>query len=343
MRVLEKIKAIVDFHHEQIGFNRCCAPILHPVELWKESGRYEAYGQEMMRFKDRHNAELILGPTAEEVFVDMVKQNVSSTKVFPINLYNIQWKFRDEIRPRFGIMRCREFLMCDGYSFHLSEGEMLDFYELALRGYTNMFREMGFTPIPLKQEDTGPIGGKLSHEFFALSETGENEIEFDQTILEYSKEKSGKIISGRGIELGHIFALSTKYSQSMRLKVGEAHPYMGCYGVGVSRLVGAALEVFGVESETVARMDWPTSIAPFKVYVCGSNQALCEKIHAIWPQETYWDDRHLSFGEHNAIANMIGAPIKIFVGDKKLGLDSIQLNGIKSELSEVVTKINSMR
>jgi prolyl-tRNA synthetase len=370
MRVLDKIATIVHKWHEHIGFNRCCGSIAQPAELWRTSGRYDAYGAETMRVQDRHQKELILGPTAEEVFVEMVRQNTNSAKSFPIKLYNIQWKFRDEIRPRFGIMRCREFLMCDGYSFNLDERGMYDCYNEALAGYTNMFREMGFQPIPIQQNDTGPIGGSLSHEFFALSDTAENEIEFDPAILNSSTLNNPEIINyngkmvgnaqevsgssnkvienkqetiqsqakikGRGTELGHIYALGQQYSEPMGLKIGDSYPHMGCYGVGVSRLVGAALEVFGTESDSECKVEWPASIAPFKVYIGGSSPEICSKLHAIDPNETYWNDRDVSFGEHRAIAGMIGAPYTIFIGDKKLGPDSIQINGKCCTFDEAV-------
>ena len=344
MKVLNKIRSIVAKHHEAMGFNECCSSIAQPADLWTASGRYNAYGEETMRVIDRHKRELILGPTSEETFVETVKQNISSYKDLPINLYNIQWKFRDEIRPRFGIMRCREFLMCDGYSFHLDQEVAEKFYYNCYRGYIDMFRALGFAPIPMQQEDTGEIGGKVSHEYFAFSETGENNITFDEQWLENrSPDSIGKQISGKAIELGHIFLLGTRYSQTMSLSVdfagSKCYPYMGCYGVGVSRLVGAYAEIFGTEKS----IKWPASVAPFKVHIVGTDEPksieLCKSIESINPTEIYFDDRKTSFGEKMAVADLIGSPNRVILGKREIEQGLIQINGIAYRMDEGIAEI----
>lgn len=344
MRVLNKVRDIVGWHHEQMGFNECCAPIAQPAELWMESGRYKSYGEETMRVIDRHNKELVLGPTAEEAFVDMVRQNTWSYKDLPVNIYNIQWKFRDEIRPRFGLMRCREFLMCDAYSFHADSEESEQFYNHALVEYLDMFRALGFVPIPIRQNDTGEIGGKTSHEFFAVAETGENNITFDEQWLNnINPLDEGPKITRRAIELGHVFLLGTKYSEMMKLSFDLAgrkgHPFMGCYGTGVSRLVGAYAEIFGWENG----IRWPSSVAPFAVHIIGSpgdrSQEVCNKLHNIWEDETYYDDRKTSFGEKMVVADLVGAPIRVIAGDKEVATGSVLINQKLFSINEATNYI----
>jgi prolyl-tRNA synthetase len=347
MRVLNKVRSVVSKYHEAMGFNECCSTIAQPAELWIASGRYNAYGEETMRVTDRHKRELILGPTSEETFVETVKQNLFSHKDMPINLYNIQWKFRDEVRPRFGIMRCREFLMCDGYSFHLDQEEAERFYNSCYNGYIDMYRELGFTPIPMKQEDTGEIGGKVSHEYFACSETGENNITFDEQWLDNKNPTiSGNQKTCRAIELGHIFMLGIRYSQSMNLSVdlggSKCFPYMGCYGVGVSRLVGAYAEIFGTEKS----MKWPASVAPFKAHIIGSDEPksaeLCKSIEELDKSETYYDDRKTSYGEKMAVADLIGAPTRVVLGKKEAEQSIVQINGSTYKLEEGIANLKKI-
>lgn len=326
-RVLHKIERIVSRFHDKLSFNKCCAPILQPTELWNESNRYNAYGPETMRVHDRHGKELILGPTAEEMFVDAARQHVTSYKELPINLYNIQWKFRDEIRPRFGVIRSREFLMCDGYSFHLDEESAQEFYEEALLGYQEMFEALGFDCEPILQTDTGEIGGKISHEFF--------------TVEDKSNEHNERI------ELGHIFLFGTKYSESMKFSVdykGEKlFPFMGSYGVGVSRLVASYAEIFGHDHG----VSWPEQVAPFYITLLGANEPqsldICAKIHEIWPDEIYYEDKDISFGEKNVIAKLVGSPYVITAGKQELKNGYVKLNDEEIAVDEIVDKVKSLK
>jgi prolyl-tRNA synthetase len=276
-------------------------PTIQSADLWRQSGRFDAYGPEMLRFKDRHDREMLYGPTNEEMITQIFLGSVKSYRDLPRTLYHIQWKFRDEVRPRFGIMRGREFLMKDAYSFDLDEAGAHHSYHRMFFAYLNTFARMGLRAIPM-QADTGPIGGDLSHEFIVLAETGESEVFIDKRWLEEvsryevdyddvggladafgnmtadyaatdekrnlkQEEALGDSLrKSRGIEVGHIFYFGTKYSESMGFSVqtpdgSQVAPHMGSYGVGVSRLMGAIIEA----SHDEAGIIWPEAVAPFRV------------------------------------------------------------------------------
>ena len=278
-------------------------PTIQSSEIWKESGRYEDYGEEMLRIKDRQNREMLYGPTNEELVTDIFRSSIKSYKSLPQLLYHIQWKFRDEIRPRFGIMRCREFFMKDAYSFDITDEDALFSYNKFFLSYLRTFKRLDLTAIPMAA-DTGPIGGNLSHEFIILAETGESKIftdkrifqlDFEGTNLEkkslqdlrkkyeqfYSvtdekfdkKEFENKVsdenrLKTKGIEVGHIFYFGDKYSKPMNASVdlpGGKKDYvkMGSYGIGVSRLVGAIIEAKYDEKNEI--MKWPISVAPYDI------------------------------------------------------------------------------
>ncbi len=299
LRVLKKVEQIVREEMDRAGAIELLMPTLQLADLWRESGRYEAYGDEMLRITDRHKRDLLYGPTAEEVVTDIFRASVKSYKDLPKNLYNIQWKFRDERRPRFGVMRGREFLMKDAYSFDLDEAGARAAYNRMFIAYLNTFARMGLKAVPTRA-DTGPIGGDLSHEFIVLAETGESQIYCHQDLVEmgapgpdvdwdgdltplveartrlyaaademhdeaaYSAIPEDKRLTARGIEVGHIFYFGTKYSDAMKAKVsgpdGQDHAvHMGSYGVGVSRLLGAIIEA----SHDEAGIIWPEAVAPF--------------------------------------------------------------------------------
>ncbi len=299
-KVLKKIEQIVREEQDKAGAQELLMPTLQSADLWRESGRYDDYGEEMLRIKDRGDRDLLYGPTNEEMITDIFRSSVRSYKDLPKNLYHIQWKFRDEIRPRFGVMRGREFLMKDAYSFDLTADDARHAYQRMFLAYLRTFRRMGLRAIPMRA-DTGPIGGKLSHEFIILAETGESEVyahkdwmEKDTTAggLSYDdKEKIGEffeemtslyaatdemhdasacpegdLIKARGIEVGHIFYFGTKYSEAMNATVqnkeGEIVPVeMGSYGIGVSRLVGGIIEANHDDNGIV----WPESVSPFDI------------------------------------------------------------------------------
>ncbi|QFT31990.1 proline--tRNA ligase [Roseibium porphyridii] len=300
-KVLRKIERIVEEEQARAGAVQLLMPTIQSADLWRESGRYDAYGKEMLRITDRHERDMLFGPTNEEMITDIFRGYVRSYKDLPLNLYHIQWKFRDEVRPRFGVMRGREFLMKDAYSFDLDKEGARHAYNRMFVAYLRTFDRMGLKAIPMKA-DTGPIGGDMSHEFIILADTGESEVFCDKSLLEmpipsedtdfYSDLTSlvtgwttpyaatdemhdatafdalpdDAKVSARGIEVGHIFYFGTKYSEAMGAKVATAEGtevpvHMGSYGVGVSRLLGALIEANHDENGII----WPKSVAPFHV------------------------------------------------------------------------------
>ena len=300
LRVLQKISQIVREEQDRAGAQEVLMPTIQSAELWRASGRYEDYGKEMLRITDRHDRELLYGPTAEEVITDIVANEVTSYRDLPKNLYNIQWKFRDEVRPRFGVMRGREFLMKDNYSFDLDKEGAVHSYNKMFLAYLRTYARMGLQAVPMAA-DTGPIGGDLSHEFIILAETGESAVFCDKALLEldapgddldYETDlqpqvdkwtahyavtdemhdpakcdvADDQLVTARGIEVGHIFYFGTKYSEPLGAAVqgpdGQKITLeMGSYGIGVSRLVGAIIEASHDDNGII----WPESVAPWKV------------------------------------------------------------------------------
>ncbi len=304
-KVMKKIEKIVREEQDKIGAQEILMPTIQSSEIWKESGRYEDYGEEMLRIKDRQSREMLYGPTNEELVTDIFRSSIKSYKSLPQLLYHIQWKFRDEIRPRFGIMRCREFFMKDAYSFDITDDEALFSYNKFFLSYLKTFKRLNLIAIPMAA-DTGPIGGNLSHEFIILAETGESKIFTDKRIFDldsegtelekksletlrkkyeqfYSvtdekfnkKEFENKVseknrLITKGIEVGHIFYFGDKYSKPMGASVdlpGGKKDFvkMGSYGIGVSRLVGAIIEAKYDEKNEI--MKWPISIAPYDIAI----------------------------------------------------------------------------
>jgi prolyl-tRNA synthetase len=301
-KVLKKIENIVREEQNRAGAIELLMPTIQSSDIWKESGRYDDYGKEMLRIQDRHERDLLYGPTNEELITQIFRDNIKSYKNLPLMLYHIQWKFRDEIRPRFGVMRCREFLMKDTYSFDIDQAAAELSYKKMFLSYLKTFDKLELKAIPMKAE-TGPIGGDLSHEFIILAETGESEVYLDKNILDietknldYSIESVNGIIEKyskfysatdekhnkddfnqikkndqmhtRGIEIGHIFYFGDKYSKSMNVLINNnegknINPQMGSYGIGVSRLPAAIIEA----KYNDEFMKWPLSITPFKVAI----------------------------------------------------------------------------
>lgn len=303
LRVLKKIEQIVREEQERAGAVEILMPTIQLADLWRESGRYDAYGPEMLRIVDRHKRDMLYGPTAEEVVTDIFRSFVKSYRDLPLNLFNIQWKFRDEQRPRFGVMRGREFLMKDAYSFDVDEAAARKSYNRMFVAYLNTFSRLGLKAVPMRA-DTGPIGGDLSHEFIILADTGESQVFCDRRLVDMpapgadvdwndlqsivdqrtalyaatdemheadrfeAEVAEGDRLTARGIEVGHIFYFGTKYSKPMKAIVagpdGKDVPvHMGSYGVGVSRLIGAIIEA----SHDEAGIIWPEAVAPFDVGV----------------------------------------------------------------------------
>ena len=300
-KVMKKIEQIVKEEQNRIGVQEILMPTIQSSDIWKESGRYEDYGEEMLRIKDRQNREMLYGPTNEELITDIFRTSIKSYKSLPQLLYHIQWKFRDELRPRFGIMRCREFYMKDAYSFDLNDEEANFSYNKFFLSYLRTFQRLDLSAIPMAA-DTGPIGGNLSHEFIILAETGESEIYTDKRIFDvnsgetklekkslnklrekyekfyavtdqkFNKNKFEKNVPKefrlhtKGIEVGHIFYFGDKYSKPMNASVDfqgkKEFVKMGSYGVGVSRLVGAIIEAKYDEKNEI--MNWPISVSPYE-------------------------------------------------------------------------------
>ncbi len=300
-KVMKKIEQIVREEQDNIGVQEMLMPTIQSSEIWKESGRYEDYGEEMLRITDRQNREMLYGPTNEELITDIFRNSIKSYKSLPQLLYHIQWKFRDELRPRFGIMRCREFYMKDAYSFDISDEEALFSYNKFFLSYLRTFKRLELSAIPMAA-DTGPIGGNLSHEFIILTETGESKIYTDKRIFDVQsdntkinkkslselrdkfekfyavtdekynkKEFDDKVpeehrLNTKGIEVGHIFYFGDKYSKPMNASVDlqgkKEFVKMGSYGVGVSRLVGAIIEAKFDDKNEI--MKWPISVAPYE-------------------------------------------------------------------------------
>ena len=300
-KVMKKIEQIVREEQDRIGVQEILMPTIQSSEIWKESGRYEDYGEEMLRIKDRQNREMLYGPTNEELITDIFRTSIKSYKSLPQLLYHIQWKFRDELRPRFGIMRCREFYMKDAYSFDLNDDEANFSYNKFFLSYLRTFQRLDLSAIPMAA-DTGPIGGNLSHEFIILAETGESKIYTDKRIFDVSsdntklekkslnelREKFEKFyavtdekfnkaefeknvpkefrLHTKGIEVGHIFYFGDKYSKPMNASVDfkdkKEFVKMGSYGVGVSRLVGAIIEAKYDDKNEI--MNWPISVSPYE-------------------------------------------------------------------------------
>lgn len=348
LKVLQNIEKIIEAGQNSMGCNRITMPTIQPAHLWEESGRYNDYGKEMLRMKDRHDRDMLYGPTHEEVITDMARQTIQSYKQLPQILYQIHWKFRDEIRPRFGVMRAREFYMKDGYSFDIDAESAKKNYQKIYENYLTIFKNMGLQAIPVKA-DTGAIGGDLSHEFQIVAPTGESTIYYDEAFDSISDDNrtfetlnklyaaademhnpencpvpQNQLKSARGIEIGHIFYFGKKYSQSMNFTVIGAdgkptHPEMGSYGIGVSRLVGAIIEA----NHDDAGIIWPESVAPFYISLINAKPSddattkLADELYAKLTAnsiEVLYDDTSNRAGAKFATADIIGSPYHIIVG-----------------------------
>lgn len=352
LKVLAKIAQIVREEQNRASSLEVLMPTIQPAELWEKSGRYHDYGKEMLRIKDRHEREMLYGPTAEEVITDIFSRFIKSYRDLPKRFYNIQWKFRDEIRPRFGIMRGREFLMKDNYSFDLTMEGAKASYQAMLEAYVRTFARMDLTAIPVRAS-SGAIGGNLSHEFQILAETGESEIFYDpeyekldvnsltldrlQTLYAAADELHDpqncpvpleKLKTARGIEIGHVFYFGTKYSIPLGAYVmgpdGKQVPVeMGSYGIGISRLVAAIIEAHHDQKG----IKWPNSVAPFKVGLINLNikdapcTQLCESLYQKLLQagvDVLYDDRDMGPGAKFADMDLIGLPWQVIIGPRSM-------------------------
>jgi prolyl-tRNA synthetase len=362
LRVLRKISDIVRAEQDAAGCQEILMPTIQSADLWRESGRYEAYGKEMLRITDRHERELLFGPTNEEMITAIMRDAVKSYRELPQMLYHIQWKFRDEVRPRFGVLRGREFLMKDAYSFDLDYDGALVAYKKMMLAYMRTFQRLGITAIPMRA-DTGQIGGDLSHEFHILAPTGESGVFYDAafetgdafahddleafyrqmtSIYAATDEKHDETAwaqipearrrEGRGIEVGQIFYFGQKYSEAMGFAVvgpdgTKKFPEMGSYGIGVSRLVGAIIEARHDEAGII----WPDAIAPFSAAILNlrkgdaGTDAICEQLYAALGPDALYDDRDERAGTKFAEADLLGHPWQIIVGPRGAAVGQVEL------------------
>ena len=335
-RVIKKIEQIIREELDKIGSSELLMPALQPRDLWEESGRWADYGPELMRLKDRKDRDFCLGPTHEEIITQVVRDYLNSYKKLPLALYQIQTKFRDEMRPRFGLMRGREFIMKDAYSFHETEEQLNEWYKKFAQAYTEIFRRCGLET-RIVSSDVGQIGGNEADEFMVMSEVGEDTITYcmscsyaanqEHSGLEEGDpcpECGGTIKTAKGIEVGNIFKLGSKYSESMNAKVinkegKQVAVVMGCYGIGISRTLMASVEQHSTDEGIV----WPDEISPFKVHIIPINmkndeqRELAFKVYndlVAQGVEVLIDDREERAGVKFKDADLIGLPIRIVVG-----------------------------
>ena len=373
LKVLRKIENIVREEMDQSGAQEVLMPMVHPKELWEETKRWEKMGPELLRFKDRHDRDFCLGPTHEEVITDLVRNNVKSYKELPLNIYQIQTKFRDEIRPRYGVMRGREFLMKDSYSFNIDEASLQETYLLMRNTYKKILERIGLE-YKIVKADSGAIGGDASEEFHVLAENGEDTIAISDTsefaintelLLDEGQDIStlegkpspdgnGVIEIKKGIEVGHIFQLGKIYTELMKVNVlnqeGRAIDlFMGCYGIGVSRLVAAAIEQNNDEKGIL----WPESIAPYEVNIVAIGYTKEPKIAEaannlseqlqVMGYEVILDDRKDGYGTKMKDAELIGIPVNIIIGNNFLESGEVELKHRNGQSStNNITEITSI-
>jgi len=372
LKVLRKIENIVREEMDLSGAQEVLMPMVQPKELWEETNRWEKMGPELLRIKDRHERDFCLGPTHEEVITDLIRNNVKSYKELPLNIYQIQTKFRDEIRPRYGIMRGREFLMKDSYSFNINEESLQETYIEMRNTYKKILERIGLE-YKIVKADSGAIGGDASEEFHVLAENGEDTIavsdasEFaintdlllgdgdDVSSLEGQPFPGGDgvIEIKKGIEVGHIFQLGKVYTEAMKVNVSNQEGRsvdlcMGCYGIGVSRLVAAAIEQNHDEKGII----WPEAITPFEINIvaigytkepkiAAAANNLYEKLSSMG-YEVILDDRKDGYGTKMKDAELIGIPVNVIVGNKFIDTGEVELkhrNGQSStnDISEITT------
>lgn len=367
-KVLQKVENIVRSEMDKAGAQEILMPMVQPASLWEDSGRIDQYGQELLVFLDRHENKFCLGPTHEEVITDLCKNLLTSYKQLPVTLYQIQTKFRDEIRPRFGVMRSREFLMKDAYSFDLNKESLDNSYSAMKEAYINIFNAIGLDYRVVKA-DSGAIGGSDSEEFHVLADSGEDLLAFsdksdyainaelltelqegqDPFSLEGKPSPDGKGILKlkKGIEVGHIFKLGKKYSEVLNLRIqGEdqdINPEMGCYGIGVSRIVAASIE----QNHDDKGIIWPKSLAPFEVAIVEVNpkkkqeiKDKCSEIYQLFIEnnlETLWDDRDKRPGVKFTDMEVTGIPVTVIIGERTLETGEIEIKERQDEKPKLVS------
>ena len=369
-KVLKKVEEIVRKNLNNFDAEEILMPMVQPAELWKESGRYGEYGKELLKFDDRSNRGFVLGPTHEEIICEIFRSHPKSYKDLPVNLYQIQTKFRDEIRPRFGVMRSREFLMKDAYSFDIDEKGLVKSYGKMKDAYISIFDEIGLD-YRIVKADSGNIGGDVSEEFHILADSGEDLIAVSDSsdfaanveVLNYDKDPSdlegkkspdgkGKLKIKRGIEVGHIFQLGQKYSQAMNVGVKDMngnsiHPFMGCYGIGVSRIVAAAIE----QNHDDRGIQWPDKITPFGVnIICLDPESdeimkVCSEIYSILQKSGFdplLDDRDIRAGIKFKEHELLGIPYSIIIGPNNFKNTKLEF-GIRAQNEKIDMKLDDIK
>ena len=386
LRVLERVCAVLKQEQVRAGAIEMLMPTVQPAKLWRESGRYSKYGKELLRVEDRHARKMLFAPTAEEAVTAIARDTIHSYRDLPKILFQIAWKFRDEVKPRHGTLYAREFLMKDAYSFDLDAVGARHSYNRMFVAYLRSFALLGVKAIPMRA-GTGPMGGELSHEFIVLADRGASAVFYDCAYLDFAPPPpavdfddivglQGVVDAwtshyaatdgmheeavfaevpedcravGRGIEVGHIFSLGTKYSEPMKALVtgpdDEDRPvHMGAYGIGASRLVAAIVEANHDEAGIV----WPETVAPFDVALInltighGATDAACERILAdleIGGLSVLYDDRDAPPSQKFATADLIGLPWQVVVGPNGLAEGRIELrsraNGRRETLAPI--------
>ncbi|MFH1191520.1 MAG: proline--tRNA ligase [Candidatus Omnitrophota bacterium] len=371
LRVLEKIQGIIRQEMHACGASELLLPALHPLELWQKTGRDRDIGQVMFKFNDRRGRNVVLGPTHEEVITDLLKNNLSSYRQLPLVLYQIQTKFRDEIRPRFGLIRACEFIMKDAYSFDQDQTGLDKNYQLMYEAYQRIFFRCGLK-ILITEADSGVMGGKLSHEFMAAAPLGEDivllcpkcklpmafshpEMENEAESLAAGKEDNSfcpacnvEMTKINTIEVGHTFKLGIKYSQAMQANFsdssGQLKPLvMGCYGIGVSRLISAIIE----QNNDADGIIWPAQVSPFGIIILPldvTNQKVMQEANSIYRElkgsglDVLFDDRDERAGVKFKDADLIGIPLSIVIGKKSIEEKNIELRLRKDKSTQFVPK-----
>tara|TARA_Y100000766_G_scaffold276666_1_gene281115 strand:+ start:5179 stop:6456 length:1278 start_codon:yes stop_codon:yes gene_type:complete len=370
-KVLQKVENIIRKEMNIAGAQEILMPMVQPASLWEESGRIDQYGQELLVFLDRHENKFCLGPTHEEIITDLCKNLLTSYKQLPVTLYQIQTKFRDEIRPRFGVMRSREFLMKDAYSFDLDKESLDQSYSVMKEAYKKIFDSLGLD-YRIVKADSGAIGGSDSEEFHVLADSGEDLLAFsdkseyainaelltelqdgqDPYSLEGKPSPDGKglLKLKKGIEVGHIFKLGKKYSEILNLRIqgenNDIHPEMGCYGIGASRIVAAAIEQNHDEKGII----WPKALAPFEVALVEVNpkkkDEIKEKSSEIYNLlkesgiDVLWDDREKRPGVKFTDMEVTGIPLTIIIGERTLETGEIEIKKRQDEKPQLVSHQN---
>jgi len=366
LKVLKKIENIIREEMNRADALEILMPAVQPSELWKESGRWDKYGPELLRITDRHDREFCFGPTHEEIITDIARKDINSYKQLPIIYYQIQTKFRDEIRPRFGVMRAREFLMKDAYSFHENEECLNKTYKIMFEAYKNCFNKIGFE-YKVVNADNGQIGGSESHEFHVIADNGEDELIFSDS-SDYAinaelftrppkegdacPDGSGKVKIKRGIEVGHIFKLGKNYSEAMNASISNKENKnikmtMGCYGIGVSRIAAAAIEQSNDEKGII----WPKSIAPYLITIISigytKNDIVKNYTDSLYEElennniEVLLDDRDISPGNMFSDSELIGIPFSVIIGKQFIENNNFEFKDRKFDKTSTINENNN--